>query len=259
MKKLILVFPIALVCLMALAADRRALLLERNQAAASSTLNDSLIAYWKMDEASGTREDAFAANDLTDNNTVTSATGKIGDAGDFEKDTTEYLNKTGTWAQLTGDFTVSAWVNCETLEIVNIGQGVMRCLNGEAIGDWMVTIDSGQVNLLHWSASGSDADGKMIVTESTITTATWFHIVGRLSGGTYTIWINGVSKAFTTAATSTGWGNVGFEMGRAFTSASYHFDGLIDEAAIWSRGLSDLEIAELYNTGSGKTCCPFAP
>ena len=42
-----------------------------------SSLLTSLAAFWKQDEASSTRADATAnARDLTDNNTVTSTTGK---------------------------------------------------------------------------------------------------------------------------------------------------------------------------------------
>ena len=43
----------------------------------SSTLDTSLIAYWKLDEESGTRVDAQGANDLTDNNTVLFGAGII--------------------------------------------------------------------------------------------------------------------------------------------------------------------------------------
>ncbi|MEK7064329.1 MAG: hypothetical protein AAB973_01845, partial [Patescibacteria group bacterium] len=47
----------------------------------NGTLGTNLIGYWKMDETSGTRVDAAGANALTDNNTVTSATGKKSNAG----------------------------------------------------------------------------------------------------------------------------------------------------------------------------------
>lgn len=40
-----------------------------------ATLKTSLISYWNLDEASGTRNDSHGANHLTDNNTVTQAFG----------------------------------------------------------------------------------------------------------------------------------------------------------------------------------------
>lgn len=63
----------------------------RSPGGSSSTLNDNLVAHWKLDESSGTRNDSKGANHLTDNNTVTSAAGKLGDAADFESSNSERL------------------------------------------------------------------------------------------------------------------------------------------------------------------------
>ena len=56
------------------------------------TLPTNLIAYWKLDEASGTRNDSKGANHLTDNNTVTQAVGKVGNAAQFTLANSEYLS-----------------------------------------------------------------------------------------------------------------------------------------------------------------------
>lgn len=50
----------------------------RRTRGAVSPLLTSLIAHWKLDEASGTRNDSHGTNHLTDNNTVTTATAKLG-------------------------------------------------------------------------------------------------------------------------------------------------------------------------------------
>ena len=39
--------------------------------------------YWQLGEASGTRADTYLDNDLDDNNTVTQAVGKVGNAAQF--------------------------------------------------------------------------------------------------------------------------------------------------------------------------------
>ena len=41
-------------------------------------LTDSIVAYWKLEEASGSRADVVGGNTLTDNNTVTGNPGKLG-------------------------------------------------------------------------------------------------------------------------------------------------------------------------------------
>src|SRR5678815_5281605 len=81
-------------------------------------LTDSLIAFWELEEASGTRVDAHGANDLSDNATVTSAAGKVGTAADFEVGNSEFLsivdNPDLSVADI--DFTWCAWVNSESLD-----------------------------------------------------------------------------------------------------------------------------------------------
>jgi len=75
-------------------------------------LTDNLISFWGLEETSGTRVDAHGTNNLTDNNTVTSATGKVGTAGQFTNANSEYLSITDNASLSTGDidFSAQAWV-----------------------------------------------------------------------------------------------------------------------------------------------------
>jgi hypothetical protein len=57
-----------------------------------STLVNGLVSYWKLDEASGTRVDAVGTNHLTPTNAPIGALGKIGNACDFEADSTQFLS-----------------------------------------------------------------------------------------------------------------------------------------------------------------------
>ena len=59
-----------------------------------ASLSDSLVSFWLLDESSGTRVDIKDANDLTDNNTVTAATGIQSNAGDFTSANSEFVNRT---------------------------------------------------------------------------------------------------------------------------------------------------------------------
>lgn len=64
-------------------------------AATADPLLTGLKAYWKLDEASGTRSDSIGAYTLTDNNTVGSAVGKIGNAASSVAASSEYLSLPG--------------------------------------------------------------------------------------------------------------------------------------------------------------------
>ena len=54
-------------------------------------LTDDLVAYWTLDEASGTRSDSVGSSDLTDINTVTSAPGILNGAAQFTAANNEYF------------------------------------------------------------------------------------------------------------------------------------------------------------------------
>ena len=56
------------------------------------TLTDNLVSWWDLKEENGTREDSHGDNDLTDHNTVGSATGPRGLAASFNRDNSENLN-----------------------------------------------------------------------------------------------------------------------------------------------------------------------
>jgi hypothetical protein len=40
-------------------------------------------------------------------------------------------------------------------------------------------------------------------------------------------------------------------------SGATYMNGRIDEVGVWKKLLSASELTELYNSGAGKTCCPF--
>src|SRR5438045_2871876 len=78
----------------------------------SGTLLDSLVSHWTLNEASGTRVDSHGSNDLTDNNTVASTTGKLGDAANVVRNNVEWLSSSsGDFAlSSTEDWSFSIWI-----------------------------------------------------------------------------------------------------------------------------------------------------
>ena len=86
-----------------------------------------LVSWWKLEEASGTRVDSFGSNNLTDNNTVTQATGQVGNAAQFTGANSEYLNISDNAGLSTGDvdFSVAAGIRFDSLTQtpVLIGKG----------------------------------------------------------------------------------------------------------------------------------------
>lgn len=71
-----------------------------------------LVSHWKLDELSGTRVDSYGSNHLTDNNTVTVNSGKLGNAAQFTSANSEWLNIADNATVSTGDidFWLGVWV-----------------------------------------------------------------------------------------------------------------------------------------------------
>lgn len=227
----------------------------------SSTLDDGLTAYWKLDEASGTRVDSGAnGQDLTDNNSTGSATGKINLGGDFEFASLNYLSHADSATLSLGadtDFTFSCWVNLESKPAFS---GGIICKNGDA-GD-------AAEYLLRWDAGDSfifavgTGSANQLVAASTLgapSLATWYFIVCWHDSTANTVNIQVNNGTADNAAWSGGTVDGGneYRIGAYSFNPGFAFDGIIDEVGFWKRVLTADERTELYNAGAGKTCCPF--
>lgn len=209
----------------------------------------SLRLYCKLEEASGvTCEDSHTNNyDLTDINTVGTTTGKIGSAKVFVPAGLDALSNTSDHKE-TGDFTAGAWVNPTSLSggDSTYGRGIYSVHNSDAIGDQALGVKpDGSVVFMYWKSTGSDTTGRHTTSSTAlVATGVWTSVIVRRSSGVSSIWINGVSKAFTSAGTASGWGNTQLKVGRQFAGSTYTWDGAIDEFFMADRAWTDQEILD---------------
>lgn len=222
-----------------------------------SKLRNGLLAYWPMEEASGTRVDATGrGNNLTDNNTVTQGTGKQGNCADFEMSTSESLSRasTGDMDFRNKSITFNAWVKLETAAIQAqiMGTGLYGAPTLQLYVDvtvyrFLFSYNFGSVV----QATGGSPD------------TNWHMLTGRLQRNSSSdlrlrLYFDGsqVDIEYTGAndlqADSTGT----FSMGARPTLVDWYLDGLIDEASIHERALTDAEIKLLYAAGNA-TKFPF--
>jgi len=212
----------------------------------------NLVAYWELNEESGTRVDSHASLDLTDNNTVLySASGVQGNAADFELSNSEYLSRASEAALQTGDidFTLGAWVKPESIGSI---MGIITKWNASPNRDYGLSLNAdGTVRFFTFDAG--DAWLYMDST-ATLSAGTWYFITGWHSTATNKVYIKindaspeekavGTPRASTAAEFRVGSSNVG----------PYHFDGLLDEAFFYKKVLSSAELTWLYNSGSGRS------
>lgn len=225
-------------------------------AGSGELLDVGLVGYWKMDETSGTRTDQTGNNDLTDNNTVTGATGKINGAGQFTRANSEYLSATVT----AGDpiqvgelsFTWAGWVYIDSS---HLGVIASQYGNTDALRVWQLYYDNGADRFTFVLANGSGTNSTVVANNfGGITLATWYYIVAwRDVAGSINIQVNN-GTADTTATTT-----VPLPITQPFYlgangsggAGSNAFDGRIDEVGFWKRLLTAAEKTSLYNGGSG--------
>lgn len=221
-------------------------------------LGINLVSVWEM-ESGALTIDSHGSNTLTDRNTVGSGTGIQGGCGDFESGNLEALyipDASHVGLDITGDLTMAAWIKKESDQNM--------CIMGKFNGDgdasqraYCFMLDANTSTSLDINISnGSTATWKYVTWSPT--TGTWYHIavVYTASAGSATFYVNGSQQGTTQTGLPTSITNnsIQFTLGSASSNAgafSTHYDGLIDQACIWSRTLSSAEISTLYNAGAG--------
>lgn len=213
----------------------------------------ALVSWWTLDQASGTRTDSNSLNNLTDNNTVASATGKKSLAADFEASSSEYLSiangsQTGLDLQTAAGFTVAGWLNLESLASTLGYSQIVMGKDAASTNGWQIRQNSGD-SKLEWVRHDAVAS---LATTTALTTATWYHFVFTFDGTNLSVYLNGkleATAAYTLHTTS----SAQFEMGRAPSETARYFDGLVDESGVYSRPLTYGEVLDLYCLGAAIT------
>lgn len=224
-------------------------------------LRQGLIGYWPLDEASGVRQSIIggAANDLTDNNTVTGGTGPSVNmplASDFELGSAEYLSlATRNDLQPKEAFTICCWVNMESqpADLRTFvakdsgsapGRSFLLCSNGA---------NPGVVVFSLWREDGTVILNSLASTV-TLTTGTWFFVCARYEVPRSTLRVN--TSTTTRVADATGVpamaGTADLNIGRDHAGATRYMDGKIAGVGYWNRKLKDSEVDWLYNNGLGR-------
>lgn len=216
---------------------------------ASADLTTNLVAYWKFDDASGGLADAVNSHDG-------SATGSV------KYDTTGIIN-TGIGfhdANLNerfevadhDDFTVTAfsisvWVRCDTN---GVAYSVCQKYDSDSAVGFAIQADNSP-RVWDFSVWGATVDAASSTGADSVKIDTWQHIVGtRSSGGAMKIYVDGTLQTDQPTVTGEVGGTTVLKIGVSYIDAK-DFGGIIDEMGFWTRELTESEVTELYNSGSG--------
>lgn len=224
----------------------------------SGSLLTGLVAYWNLDESSGTRTDRTGrGNDLGEvNGPVSSTTGLCDNAVDFEAANDERLSASGALNDLSfssQDMTISMWVYPKDSS------------DDDFVSKWD---HSGRLEFLVARVGSAPLfrAGKVsggfgtLSSINTLTNNAWNFIVVTHTTSTkeISIRVNGNSpetKVLASTGIKAGTG-VDFLLGGSFVgvgqgSPANSMDGRMDNVGVWERVLTPAERSTLYNSGVG--------
>jgi len=219
-------------------------------------LTDNLISFWEMEASSGTRYDAHNGNDLTDNNSVTSATGIVGNAADFETGNSEYLSVADNTSLSVGDidFTWALWIKLESK--ISGGYMIFSKTASSSTIEYELRCDGDAIISMEKSSDGSTGNEQRATWGSALNTGTWYFVIGYHDAGSNELGISINNGTMVTASVLAGVydGTAPLTFGYpTWAQAANYYDGLIDQVGFWKRLLTTDEITSLYNGGAGRS------
>jgi hypothetical protein len=159
---------------------------------------------------------------------ISTVQSKFGGASAYFDGTGDYLSisSNNDFAFGTGNFTVEAWIYRTG------GSGNQPICQSDALGGstnnkwWFAVVSTGLFFGTH------DAGGFSVTTTTTFNTNTWYHVAVTRNSGTMYMFVNGVSTAFSTSGTPSGYSlsQNGFTIGAM--STPFYWTGYIDDLRI---------------------------
>jgi concanavalin A-like lectin/glucanase superfamily protein len=219
-------------------------------------LTTDLQAFWELEEASGTRDDAHSTNDLADNNTVTSGTGKVGTAASFASANSEFLSIADN-APLSGgnvDFTICAWVKMASKTGY---QAFVAKTGGSENAEYELGYDQPADRFAFQATGDANWANKSSAIDAVLgspSTGTWYFLIGYHDAATDVVGVRINNGSATTAALTIGVSNTNASFRIGSWDGNFSFvDGLVDQVGFWRRLLTSDEQTWLYNSGSGRS------
>lgn len=209
------------------------------------------LVYFTLDEASGNRAALVGGLTLTDNNTVGSTTGILGDAALFVAANNESLSHANDAAFSVGDgdFTLRVWANYSAIQ-TNPDFGIITMDNYPGAGrEWHILCVAGTARFNMQNAAGSD----IVSVSNEMGPDALHHVVVTRSGATISVYVDSDTPETGTISGTPNTGAATFRVGSLGTGTGFHMDGAVDEIAIVKGIVWDAaQVAYDFNAGAGR-------
>jgi len=210
------------------------------------TDDNGLVAYYPMDESSGTSVEDVSSN--TNDGTASGTTivdGKYGNSRGFDG-VDDYIQiPDNSSIQLTNKISVELWVKPPA------GQTAQRAIHKlqTASGQLSFTLHPDTESPI-WGVEDTSGDMSRVDSGISLIPNRWNHIVGTFDGTDRKIYINGVNATISTASIITNTGtSTDLFIGKRADGGQF-FEGELDSLRIYSKVLSSSEIHNQWLEGS---------
>jgi len=198
-------------------------------------LNTNLMAYWKLDESSGTLVDSVnGTNNGTNSGCSYSSAGKINTA--MACTSPNYIDVGNKSINIQSPpISINFWLNTSTLA-GNHGFFGASVSQGWGIYQLGSTLEFGKTGV-----NGVDATQLLLVNKYVMITVVY-------NGTNVLFYINGTARG--TPAYSSTFNSLSYRIGYVNTM---NLEGQVDEIGVWNRVLTPSEVSDLYNSNNGIT------
>ena len=209
-----------------------------------------IVAYWRLDETSGTRYDATGkGHTLTPNGAPVVVPGILGNCFDSQASASVYLGTTevADFRPGANPFSVQAWLQ---LDVVTAAAQFIGCWTSTGnLRGWSLLGDTGPTMGFRLSP-----DGTTVYTANSNAAPAmhpaWNHYVGVYTGSKIYLYENGVLATDQVTYSSGVYAGATPLRVSSYPSGS-PVNARIDEVGFWNRALTLAEIQTLYNGGNG--------
>jgi hypothetical protein len=196
----------------------------------------------------------FTINTYTGTGSTQSIEGKIGTAADFNGSSSRVSLPSSintSYVTPTGSFSASTWVNFNT---IGSAEQQIICFNTTANLELSLNTNSniGKV-VMRIYKSGASPENVYLISTTTLSANTWYHIAITHNNGSWALYVNGTSEDTGTQTLTQPTTNI--YLGERLNNSQY-LDGKIDQVRFFNKALSSSEVTTLYgesNTSSTKS------
>ena len=199
-------------------------------------------------------KDSIGTKNGTLMNGTTFTTGKLGISSFLFDGINDYVTLPNNSMNLTGDFTVSTWVNFSSFPSVStIISNYYRLPPYAVYYGWSVLMISNQIAFDIFTGVNNSS---VRLLSPSISTNTWKHVtLIHKKNVSLSIYIDGVLSVSTATTFPIGYsGNETPAIGGTLPGDGFQYptNGKIDSLSVWNRELTSIEISALYNSGTGQ-------